>query len=68
MENTHNLTFKFRKFDAENGAAGMKDEVAALGQQVRVAAQCLAHASLDAIAFVGLAQHLAGSEANAWRG
>lgn len=65
MEDTHNLSFKFRKFDGENETARMKDKVAALGQQVDVAAQNLAHAPLDAIAFMGLAQHLAGGEADA---
>jgi hypothetical protein len=64
MKNTHNLSFKFPKFDGENGAAWMEDEVAALGQQVDVAAQSLAHAALDAIALMGFAQDLAGSEAN----
>ena len=50
----------------ENSAAGMEDEIAALRQQVDVAAQSLSHAALDAIAFMGLAQHLAGGEPNAW--
>ena len=43
----------------------MKDQVEALGQQVHVAAQDLAHAALDAVALVRLAQHFARSEPDA---
>ena len=42
----------------------MKDEIATLGQKVHVAAQGLSHAALDAVAFMGLAQHLARGEAD----
>ena len=65
MKDTHNLRFKFRKFEVEDRSAGMEDEIAAQRQQGDVAAQGLSHAALDAIAFMGFAQDLAGGEADA---
>jgi len=65
MKNTHDLRFKFRKFESEDGFAGMKDQIAALRQQIDVAAQRFSHAALDAIAFMSFTQNLAGSEADA---
>jgi hypothetical protein len=65
MKDTHNLGFKFRKFESEDDPAGMKDQIAALRQQVDVATQSLSHAALDAIAFMGFTQNLARSEADA---
>jgi hypothetical protein len=67
LKNTYNLRFKFRKFEGEDRAAGMKDQVAALRQHVHVAAQSLSHAALDAVAFMGFTQNLTGGEADAWR-
>jgi hypothetical protein len=32
MKDTHNLSFKFRKFEGQQDAAGMEDEIATLGQ------------------------------------
>jgi hypothetical protein len=43
----------------------MEDEVEANGKQIYVTAQNVAHAALDAIALVGLAEHLAGREPDA---
>jgi hypothetical protein len=43
----------------------MEDQVATRRQQVQMAAQGLSHAALDAVAFMGLAQNLAGCEADA---
>ena len=43
------------KFDDEYAAAGMKDQIAALGQQIHVAANGLSHAALDAVALMRLA-------------
>jgi hypothetical protein len=63
LKDTHNLRLKFRKFDGEHDAARMEDEIEALRQQVDVAAQGLAHAALDAVALMRLAQHLARGEA-----
>jgi hypothetical protein len=65
VKDTHNLRFKFRKFDGEDGTARMEDEIAAQRQQVYVAAQGLAHAALDAVAFMGFTKDLAGGEADA---
>ena len=65
VKDTHDLGFKFREFDGEHSAAGMKDEIEAGGEQIDMAAQGLAHAALDAIALVGLAEHFACGEADA---
>ncbi len=65
LKDTHNLRLKFRKFDGEHRAAGMQDQVEAAGQQVQMAAQGLAHAALDAVALMRLAQHLARGEPDA---
>ena len=65
MKNTHNLRLKFRKFEGQDDSAWVKDQIASLRQQVDVAAQSLSHAALDAIAFMGLAQNLAGGETHA---
>jgi hypothetical protein len=59
MQDTHNLSFKFREFEGEHDAAGMQDEVAALWKEVDVTPQNIAHAPLDPIAFVGFAEHFA---------
>ena len=53
MKDTYNLRLKFREFDGKHKAAGMEDQIKAPGQQVDMAAQGLAHAALDAIAFMG---------------
>ncbi len=37
----------------------MQDEIAARGQQIGMPAQDFAHAALDAISFMGLAEHFA---------
>ncbi len=47
-----------------SGADGGSDR--SRRQQVDVAAQGLSHAALDAVALVGLAEHLAGGEPDAW--
>jgi hypothetical protein len=65
MKDTHNLRLKFREFDGEHEAAGMEDEVEALGQHVDMAAQGLAQAALDAISFVCFADHFADGEPHA---
>jgi hypothetical protein len=65
MKDTHNLRLKFRKIDGEDETAGMEDEVGALGQQLDVPPQDVAHAALDAIPFMGFAQHLAYGETHA---
>jgi hypothetical protein len=58
-QDTFNLRLKFREFHGQYAAPGMEDQIAALRQQVHVAAQGLSHAALDAVAFMRLAQHLA---------
>src|SRR5271166_2843304 len=64
LKNTYNLGLQFREFRAQHDAARVQDQVEALGQQLHMAADRLAHAALDAIAFMRLAQHLAGREPN----
>ena len=64
-KDTHDLGFEFREFDGEHRPARMEDQVEAGGKQIHVTAQHFAHAALDAIALVGLAEHLAGGEPNA---
>jgi hypothetical protein len=65
MKDTHNLGLKFRKIESEHVAAGMEDEIAIVGQQVHMAAQGLAHATLNEVAFMGVAEHFACSKADA---
>jgi hypothetical protein len=65
LKDTHNLRLKFLEIHGQHGSARMENEVAARGQQVQMPAQGLFHASLDAIAFMGFAHHLAGGEADA---
>jgi hypothetical protein len=65
MKDTHNLRLKFREFDGEHEAAGMEDEIEALGEQVDMAAQGLAHPALDAISLVRFAHHFADGEPQA---
>jgi hypothetical protein len=43
----------------------MEDEIAIVGQQVHMAAQGLAHATLNEVAFMGVAEHFACSKADA---
>jgi hypothetical protein len=68
VKDTHNLRLKFRKFYGENETAGMKDQIASLGQQINVAPQCFSHATLDPIALVSFANYFAGRKTNARRG
>jgi hypothetical protein len=65
MKETHDLCFKFGEFEGKDDAARMQDEVEAPGQQIDMAAESLSHAALDAIAFMGFAQHFADGETNA---
>jgi hypothetical protein len=65
MKDTHDLGFKFRKFDGEDGAARVEDKIATLRQQVDVAAKDVSHTTLDAIALVSLADDLAHGEPDA---
>ena len=65
FKDTQNLSLKLREFHGEHDAAGVQDEIEARGQEIDVAAQRLAHAALDAVALVGLADHFAYSEADA---
>lgn len=65
FKDTQNLALKLRKVHGEHDAARMKDEIAAWRQEIDVATESLAHAALDAIAFVGLADDLADRETDA---
>ena len=65
FKDTQNLSLKLREFHGEHDAAGVQDEIEARGQEIDMAAERLAHAALDAIALMGLADHLTYSEANA---
>src|ERR1700677_4144425 len=66
FKNTQNLALKLREFHREHSAARMQDEIEARGQKIDVAAESLAHASLDPVALVSLAQDFANGEADAW--
>ena len=68
MKNTHNLGFEFREFEGHHRPARMQDQIEALGQQIHVTPQDLAHAPLDAIALMSLAQHFARGETDAGPG
>jgi len=68
MKNTHDLCFKFPEFDSEYSAPWMQDQIAPRRKQLNMPSKCLAHASLDAIPFVRLAQHFARRQPHAWPG
>jgi hypothetical protein len=59
MKNTHNLRFEFPKFQHEHNPPWMQNQIEPLGQKLDMPPQGLAHAPLDAVAFVSLAQHFA---------
>jgi hypothetical protein len=65
LKDTQNLPLKLREIHGEDDAARVKDEIEARRQKINVAAESLAHAALDAVALVGLADDLADSEADA---
>src|SRR5215469_868677 len=65
IQDTHDLGFKFREFDCEHGTPGMEDQIDAGGDQAGVAPQGFAHAALDAVTLVRLAEHAACGEAYA---
>jgi len=64
LKDTHNLGLKFRKIEREHRAARMEDKIATLREQRNVSPQGLAHATLDAIALMGLAHNFAGCESH----
>lgn len=68
LKDTHNLALKFRELYGEHNPARMKDEIVSHGNEVNVTAQSLAHASLDSVAVVSLAQHLANGQSNSRTG
>ena len=65
MKDTHDLRLEFRKFDGEDGAARMKDEVASWRQKIEVTAQSFSHAALDTVALVSFADHFADGKPDA---
>ena len=66
-KDTHDLGLQFRKIEHKYGTAGMKNQIRCRREEIQMAAKRLAHASLDAIALVGLAQDLAYGEPEPWR-
>jgi hypothetical protein len=64
-KDAHNFCLKFGEFDGQHCAAGMENQIAALGKHLDVVAQDFAHAALDAVAFMGFADHFAHSKPNA---
>ena len=68
FKDTQNFPVKLREVDGEHDAARVQDEIEACGQELDVAAKSLAHAALDAVALVGLADDFTDSEADARRG
>ena len=70
FKDTHDFGFQLPEIHAETCASRMKNQIASGWEQIRVAAQDLAHAALDTIALVRLAQHFSCSQSNArcgWR-
>jgi hypothetical protein len=65
VKDTHQFRIEFCEIDGQKRAAGMQDQIEALGQQIDVAAQCFSHAPFDAGALVGLAYNLADGESDA---
>ena len=65
LKDTHNFALKLHEFHREDGAARMQDEIKARRQEIDVAAQSLAHATLDAVALMSLAHDFAYGEADA---
>jgi hypothetical protein len=65
FKDTQNLALKLREFNGEHNAARVQDEIEARWQKIDVAAKNLAHAALDAVALMGLADDFADSEADA---
>ena len=66
-KDTHDLGLQFRKIEHKYGTAGMKNQIRCRREEIQMAAKRLAHASLDAIALVGLAQDFAYGEPEPWR-
>jgi hypothetical protein len=64
MKNTHNLRLKFRKFKGQHKPPGMQDQIESSWQHVSMTPQRLAHTPFDAVALVGLAEHLARSKSH----
>jgi len=64
LKDTHNLGFKFRKIESEHRTAWMEDQVVTLRKQRGVAAQGLSHATLYAIALMGLTHYFAGCKSH----
>jgi hypothetical protein len=65
MEDTHNLSFKFPEFDGHHKPSRMQDEIEPRREQIHMPPQSLAHAPLDAIAFMRFAQHFARGQTHA---
>jgi len=59
LKDTHNLRLKFRKFKREHNAPWVQYQIESMGKHLHMPPQSLAHAPLDAVAFMRLAQHLA---------
>ncbi len=66
-EDMNYLCFKFREIQGQHRTPRVQNQIASLRQQVEMTAQRLAHAALDAIAFVRFTQYFAGGESHAWR-
>ena len=65
MKDTHNLSFQFPEFECHHKPPRMQNEIEPRRQQIHMPPQSLAHAPLDAIAFMRFAQHLARGQTHA---
>ena len=65
MKDTHNLSFKFPEFECHHKPPRMQNEIEPRREQIHMSPQSLAHAPLDAIAFMRFAQHFAGGQTHA---
>jgi hypothetical protein len=68
VEDTDHFAFEPEKFDGEDRLAGMKNDVHVCRNAFDMAADDIAHAALDTIAFDGVAEDFAGGEADAGAG
>ena len=62
VKDTHNLILKFREFQRQHNAPWMQDQIEAGREHFDMTPQHLAHAPLDAIAFMRFAEYLACGE------
>src|ERR1700679_56203 len=68
MKDTHNLGLKFPEFKRHDKPPRMENQIEPRREQIHMAPESLAHAPLDAIAFMRLAEHFACGQSHARSG